>query len=633
MKSIGIFVMLSCAYGQEPVVTDSLNDFQEVVESSFLDVAVENDEDEPGVELIHLSENPVDLNSADWKQLHQIPGVSPLTAYRIVSARSVGTFSHVRELLEIEGIDEALYQRMLPFVKVMSVPTVSSLRIRARRQSDLQNRRGFLQGSYAGRKEKLYLRTSFEHSVSSSSKLRGNITVEKDPGELAHDAFRSGFLTASFGSFELTGGDFVVGSGNGHVLARGSAIGRGSTLMLRKIPSVSGYQSANEQRFFRGVALAGNKGQLEFCAFYSNKSLHGTMQNDGSVRLDNSGLFRTASERSRRNVARERVIGGYASLDLEGFGIGFTGYDARIARYRSDRSIGIDLTGKGARWWMKGGVAWERSGSSFSSSVALDPLDGCNVFLGHEVFTQRFSARHALPRTPVPASLSVGGFRLRLSDKNTLSVSAYSESFPQGKQGEGFSESETGAMLETSSKISRALQIDLHVVRRDSPVVIDSPDSLRRSHSVRATQAVRKFRLSFTSGENAVRWSSRIEVVTASMPGRPGTLGFMAAQELRYGPSDQLKVRAKVILFSVEAYDARIFSFESEVPGVLMSRVLTGEGTRSTLSVLWKVASGVDLSASFSVEVRDGETIIGSGLEEVAGDTFGRFTMQIDVRL
>jgi hypothetical protein len=278
-------------------------------------------------------------------------------------------------------------------------------------------------------------------------------------------------------------------------------------------------------------------------------------------------------------------------------------------------------------------VARERSGSSFSSSVALDPLDGWNVFLVHELFTQRFSARHALARTPVPASLSVGGFRLRLSGKNTLSVSAYSESFPQGKQGEGFSESETGAMLETSSRISRSLQIDLRVVGRDSPMVIDSPDSLGRSHSVRAMQAVRKFRLSFTSEGNAVGWISRIEAVTASMTGRPGTLGFMAAQELRYSPSDQLKVRAKVILFSIEAYDARVFSFESQVPGVLMSRVLTGEGTRSTLSVLWKVGSGVDLSASFSSEVRDGETILGSGLEEIEGDTFGRLTMQIDVRL
>lgn len=635
MKTIGILFAFSCVYGQEPITSDSLNDFQEVVESYFLDVAPESDDTESSEQLIHLSENPIDLNSAGWKELQQIPGVSPLTAYRILSARNIGEFSNVRELLLIEGIDERLYHRMLPFVTVESFPRVSSIHVRTRLQSDLQSRRGFLEGSYAGQKQKYYLRTSLEQSVSPSSKLRGNITVEKDPGEMAGDAFRSGFLAASLGPFGLTAGDFVVSSGNSHVLARGAGIGRSRGRTLRRVPAVSGYQSADEQRFFRGIAITGNEAAISFGGFYSNKSLHGTLQHDGSVRLDNSGLFRTVSERSRRDITRERVVGGFLSMELEDFTVGMTGYEARILERPPDRSIGFDASWKGERWLLAGGLARENSGgSAFSSTVVLDPLDEWNFFVVHEFFTRRFSARHALARAPVPASLSAAGLRVRLARRNTLSISMYSEGFPQGKEGDGFSEYEIGVILESALSISRSFQINLRAVARDSPVMIDSRDSLGRALSLPAMQAVRKFRVSFTSGRSGpMGWISRVEIVSTSPPDQTGRLGFMVSQELRYTPSNRLKILARLMAFSIEAYDARIFSFESQVPGLMMSRVLTGDGTRSTLSALWKVTSIIDLSASFSAEVKDGQRMIGSGLEEIQGDTYGRFTLQIDVRL
>lgn len=632
MKTIGILFMFSWAYGQEAITPDSLNDFQEVAESYLLEVAPEGDEAESGEPLIHLSENPLDLNSAGWKELQQIPGVSPLIAYRIVSARRAGNFSHVRELLLLEGIDEALYQRMLPFVTVKSFRLVSSIHIRTRLQSDLQSRQGFLRGAYAGEKQKYYLRTSLEQSLSPSTRLDGNITVEKDPGEMAAEGFRSGFLSASVGLFELTAGDFVVSSGNGHVLARGAEMGRRMGRTLRRVPAVSGYQSADEQRFFRGVAIAGVQAAISFGAFYSNKSLHGTLQNDGSVRLDNSGLFRTASERSRRNVARERVVGGYLSMDLEDFTVGITGYDARVLGPSPHRSIGVDASWKGERWLLAGSLAREHSGgSSFSSIIILDPWDGWNVFTVHESFTHGFSARHALARVPVPASLSAVGVRGWVARWNTLSVSAYAEHFPQGKQGDGFSEYEVGARLESSFPISRSFQIDVRAAARNSPVKIDSRDPLGRTISVWTMQAVRKYSVVITSGRRGpLGWISRAEVVKTSLEDQTD-LGFMVSQELRYAASDRLRVVAKLMIFSIQDYDARIFSFESQVPGVLVSRVLTGDGTRSTLSVLWRVTSIIGLSASFSTEVKDGQRFIGSGFEEIPGDTYSRFTVQMDV--
>lgn len=630
-----MLVLFTCAYGQEPLRPDSLSDFQEVVESFMLDIAPESDEAESGDQLIRLSENPVDLNSAGWSQLQQIPGVTPLMAYRIMAARGAGEFSNLRDLLLINGIDEPLYRTMLPFIKLGSPPSASSIHVRTRLQSDLQNRRGFLQGSYPGHKQKYYLRASFERSVSPSSKMSGNITVEKDPGELAGDAFRSGYLAVSHGSFDLTAGDYVVSSGNSHVLARGAGIGRGRGRMLRRVPAIAGYQSADEQRFFRGLAVAGSVEAISFGAFYSNKPLHGTIQDDGSVRFDHSGLFRTIAERFKRNVARERVFGGYVSTDFGAFTAGITGYDARMPGRSSDRSIGLDGSWRGERWLLAGSMARENSGAgAIASTVELDPLDGWNFFVVRESFTRGFSARHAFVRAAVPASLVAAGLRVRLARKSTMNVSAYSEHFPHGKEGDGFSENESGAIMESALGIFPLWQLDLRVLTRDSPVKFDSRDSLGRARPLRAMQTVRKFRVGFAFGRSRpMGWVSRMEVVSVSPPDQTRRLGFMVSQELRYTPSSRLKILAKVTIFSIEDFDARIFSFESQVPGVLMSRVLIGEGTRSMVSVVWKPIPLMEFSASFSAEVKDGQRVVGSGLEEIRGDMHGRFTVQMDIRL
>ncbi|MEX1140309.1 MAG: helix-hairpin-helix domain-containing protein [Bacteroidota bacterium] len=637
MKALALFFVASCAYGQERLAPDSLDGFQEIVETFLEEMDSGDDETESGDQLVQLSESPLDLNLAGLKELQQIPGVSPLTAYRIFTARNTRNFSDVTDLLLIEGIDETIYRGILPFVTIQSRSLAASFHVRSRLQTDLQNRRGFSQGLYSGGKQKLYSRTSFTIPVSQAVNLQGNFTSEKDPGELAADAFRSGFVTATFRTLRLTAGDFVVSSGNDHVFGGGAGIGRRRGRILRRAPAISGYRSADEQHFFRGMAVMGDAGTLSFGAFYSNKSVHGTFQKDGSVSVYHSGLFRTLSERSKRNVTRERITGGYLSKDLfAGLSVGLTGFDARFLEGRAPvRSIGLDAVWRGERGWLTGCLTRENSGGgSLSASASVDPLVGWSFFILHESFARGFSAAYALARAPVRGSTSAAGARVRLGRGCTLNASMYTEQFPEGKQGEGFSEYESGAMLESVLAVSPSFQVDLRIAARLSPARSDSRDSLGRSKSLRAIHEVRKYRMGFTAGRKGpMVWISRAEFVKATPPDEASRWGVMISQELKYTPSRHLKIRAKVMVFSIEAYDARIYSFESTVPGIVVNRVLSGEGSRSTLSVLCQITSSLDISASFSAEIKDGQRIIGSGLEEIPGDMYSRISVQIDVRL
>ncbi|MEX2116307.1 MAG: helix-hairpin-helix domain-containing protein [Bacteroidota bacterium] len=638
MKTFAFVVMVfSWASGQEQVTSDSLDGFQEAVETLF--EGEDPGEEETGAtdRLIYLNEHPIDLNSADFKELQQIPGISPLTAYRIFSARSVKKFSNVGELLSVDGFDEALFRRIIPFVTVPSRLSVLPLvfQVRSRIQSDLHNRRGYRNGDYAGGKEKLYSRVSFTAPLSETIGLQGNLTSEKDPGEMLNDVFLSGYLSARFRTFSVTAGDFVVSSGNDHVFARGARLGRrkgGGTT-----PAISGYHSTDEQRFFRGAAIAVDILGMSLGAFYSNKAVHGAFQNDGSLSSYPSGLFRTMAEQSKKNVTRERVVGGYVSVAyLSGLSVGLTGYDARFLAGRPPlQSIGLDVGWKGRRGWFSAGATREKTGGrSLFGSGEIEPLDGWSFFVANETFTGGFSSPYALTRTPVRESISVAGLQVRLHRGSRVSASAYAKNFPEGKQGGIFSEYEHGASLESVFSVSPDFQIDLRFVTRRSPDRIESLDSLGRAKSLHATQEVRKFRISVAAGRRtATTWISRIELIKANAPDEAERSGIMMSQELRYVPAKNLRIQAKVTLFAIDAYDARAFSFEPAVPGVVVNRMLLGEGTNSVLNVLYRVLSGIEISGSFSTEVKDGQQVIGSGLDEIHGDTYNRFTLQIDVRL
>jgi hypothetical protein len=208
----------------------------------------------------------------------------------------------------------------------------------------------------------------------------------------------------------------------------------------------------------------------------------------------------------------------------------------------------------------------------------------------------------------------------------------YREGFPEGTQGVGFFENEHGMLLEGTFSIAKDIQAELRFRMRLSPFETESLDTFGRTRTLSGIQRTRKIRVSIIAGrKTAISWISRIELSRANANGTTDP-GIMLAQEFRYTPSRDLRIQVKVTLFAVDAYDARIYSFEPTVPGMFVNRALQGEGTRSALSVLYRVRSGFEISTSFSTEVQDGRRSVGSGLEEIRGDAQSRLTIQIDLR-
>lgn len=86
---------------------------------------VENSETESRTEM-HVeeeSDGKIDLNTASLEELDTLPGIGPVLAQRILDYRAKnGGFASVEEILNIQGIGEKTYAKIVDLVKVEDMP-------------------------------------------------------------------------------------------------------------------------------------------------------------------------------------------------------------------------------------------------------------------------------------------------------------------------------------------------------------------------------------------------------------------------------------------------------------------------------------------------------------------------------
>ncbi|MGA7162285.1 MAG: helix-hairpin-helix domain-containing protein [Bacteroidota bacterium] len=613
-------------------------------------------------ELEYYRAKPVDINTASFQELTEIPFIPRALLLKILFLRdSLGTLSF-SDLRRIPGLDDQTLAHISPFITFAAAKTkgdvpfskdsITSLSFRSRESLDLQPPKPFLDGEYLGSRVADYHRL-----VISTLRWSGGVLYDKDAGETPDAGFVSGYI-----GFENEGivkkfvaGDYTLNSGEGMTLSsfRSSSKGGNALYQIKATGrTIVPHLATDEFHFFQGAAATMEVYPLSVTLFLSRKEVAGTVDSDGTVTsLYTSGLFRSQTEKTKRDAASETVIGGLAA-----FAIGSTnriGVSAFKTQYDKQIDIQSPFVLQGKNIFAVGANAncdfdaftlfGEAAGNSLDSrSGVVGFIYQVSKRLALSSQLRSYSSRYANPYAYGfgEQNGAVNGengryLGMEYSPSNKIKISTSYDEFTLPSSGI-FSNTGNEYVVRCEGAVTKSVNALIQFkdnVKTKVDVLNDGEQNPQKVIEVRNQENLRAS-CSFA----ITKWTQlvqRIEMTTVSYSishdRREGMLMFTelnlsSPQFLFYGT-------ARMVFFDTQSYDSRVYEYERDVRGGYSFPPLYGRGSRWYIVAGWKAFPHLELSCKYSETFQSGAASIGTGISEIIGPLDNRVTLQVDYGL
>jgi hypothetical protein len=646
-------------------IPDSLaSNVEEAVESALENTTRDIEDSQVAESLLQLSVNPIDLNTATANDLQQIPGLDPLLASRIVSYRKKHGFSSVDELVHVEGLDRSMFQQIRGFLMV-------SMRSNRHKATDdvaihytgrtirrLQDQRGYVDGTFLGNPYRIYNKFLAQYAVDSGFLVEAGGLTEKDPGEEDVSDFATGFIGISNASKSVRCivGDYTVEGGQGLALWRSTGATKGNEVISSISKNQRGlqpYRSSDENGFLRGVAVEARLGLIDITGFVSRKPINANLNEGGYITSFNtSGLSRTQSESQSKSSSGETMLGMNVDTWLfEGFRMGIractTHYDHPIALSGINGFSGrkasiesIDFSYASSTLGSFGEAAMDRDNSTaMIGGIVLEPVSVLDVALVVRSYPQRFVSMHGFgfgesggqPRNEKGVYASA-----RLSLFAWLTISSYYDQFATMGPSTVSLLPTAGHEFLSAVRLQWGEQssVQFKVKQKNQAAEELLLDEFSRTNSIVGKRTQANYRASFEwIPSSFIRWKARFERVSVKYhPSGIAQTGFLVYQDVQVRLKRRLSIDGRVIVFDTDSYDSRIYEYESELHGTFANPALFGKGIR--MYILMKYPMGaLEFSIKYSTTLKPGMKSIGSGLNEIQGDTDDQLGFQVDLTI
>jgi hypothetical protein len=665
---------------QEVPKSDSLRQRMDVDLEDLLEQTTQDAEESELLDLLSdLQENPLDVNVASEADFQQLPGVTPILAHNLVLFRSTRLFKNVDDLLGVEGVSSDLLDQIRPFLRVGEGEStgggtrLAAVSFRTRSIENLQQRRGFRDGTYPGSPLKLYnrllarveegapdlSRLHSERWAPMRSSLQVGLVTEKDAGEKNVADFASGHIAVALPalSTRLVVGDFTVESAEGLVFWRSVGLSKGAEVIapVRKNGiGIRPYSSTDENGYFRGAAGEVSLGWFGVAVMYSNKSVSATVDSNGVVTaFDNSGLHRTDTELSKKSQLRERTVGvRLSALPIEGLKLGVSAYQSRFTRpvrfstlssLPNDIAavVGFDAAYTQDRFSAFSEIARDRNNAIAGlAGIVLKPHQTVDVACLLRSYPRDFLSPHSssFGESGSPMKNESGAY-LGISVRaiSWMKLAAYFDqfAFPWRTWTNRLPSTGHDFFASTELKVSRKVSVNLQFKHKNKSDESAVQDELGRADRTIEPRVQRNYRatIELNSSRN-FRWRSRIEIVGVHYRSTGGKeKGTLMFQDIRWSPVSGVQIDARVAAFQTDSYDSRLYEYESEPFGAVSNPALFGKGLRWYLLTRYEIAGGISLWIKYARTQKEGVKSMGSGEDEIQGDVDNRLTFQLEIRL
>jgi hypothetical protein len=628
---------------------------------------------------------PINLNSADRYELAALGLLNDLQInYLLQHIENHGKLLSFEELQSIRSFDLESIRLIQPFTSVsgdldrisLSPEQLvregsSSLFLRYSRTLEIQE--GYRSISpeeleenpnsrYLGDANKYFARYRFTYANNVSI----GFTAEKDPGEeflsgsqqRGFDFYSAHFFLQNFGHIrQLAIGDFQAQFGQGLTFWSGLAFGRSPSVftLKRNAPKLRPYTSVQEDLFLRGGGATLQFAPFEVTLFYSSQEVDANISGIDSLdnqliisSLSENGFHRTEGELADKNVVRSQYVGGNISFEKRNFQWGatfvhneldaslqatqrvynqFSLLDNRNSNWGTDFSYlyrNLNLFGEYAQS-IDGGAAY-----TFGALVALDSRLSLGV--QHRNFDRDFRPiqSNALGESSNNTNERGTFFGIEAQLNKALSLSAYADRFifPWLRfQTDAPSEGKR-LFAQLTYKPSKRLEFYLRYRQRERERNNTAPTE-GLDEIVTENNKHYRFHLSYQVSKT-ITVKSRVEVSNYQLGENQKERGILLYQDISYKRlSFPLSFSLRYALFDTDSYNSRIYAYESDVLYSFSIPAFSGRGSRFYVVTKYHISRGIDLWLRYAQSYYTDRDSIGSGKEEIYGNTKSEIKAQL----
>lgn len=667
-------VLCCCAIGTVTLAQD----FSPEQEFFIAQLIEELDEDIDVSELTERLRNflrrPIELNGTDADELASLLFLSSLQIQHILRHRQLsGNYISVLELQAVYSMDPLSLERLYPFVRIGELDSWSDVSLGSlyreseqqlmfRYSSVLERQAGYglpdsVAARYLGDPNRYWL----WYRLNYRDHLKISFNAKKDAGEPFFKLQqRYGFdhygFSISLKNFkrakELIIGDYSLQIGQGLLLWNGISFGKSASISssVRQGGGLKAYSAMNEVDFLRGLAAKLQFKDFTVTPFFSFRRLTANVQTSDSGsyihHIATTGLHRTPSEQSYRRALKQTVMG--LSLDYQrqrlrlGLAAVNTNFDAPFmpsTQLRDQFSFGGNrLLNLGANFqytykniFMYGEVGRLTAGGWASSTGLLASLHPTLSFFCHYRNYQRnYYAYFAQGFAEGSATANEKGFYLGMvyHPSRRLEYISYVDRFRFPWLRYNVNAPSAGfdffkQLTYRWYKIGRIVLRYRYRYREENGSVVDHVQVLEDVFK-------RQLRLDFQYKLSSV-WEvrTRMEYIGFRKEKRLNH-GRLIYQDLFWrGGAALLSVNFRFALFNVDAYDARLYTYEQDVLYGQAFRVLNNAGIRYYVNFRYLLGRKTDLWLRYAATRYRDTQVVGTGLDRSVGNKRSEVKVQL----
>jgi hypothetical protein len=665
-------LLVSCStvrHGQPSMVDidnfrDDVVTEMEITEMDLYQPDDESSEDEIQDVLLtleELSQRPININTATYDDLMQIPAMRPSYARAILRQRSrLGRYSNKGQYSSIPGVPPTSMSRIAPYMTLGSVTETirntilepeywttglrmeSLTRVRGTFEksdgyrSDLPNRDRVYPGPPLERYQRISVR---------SQRFKAGVQLRGSQGAtgLASKAILN---TTHLGLYSLplvqsvSAGRYKLAYGMGLSMGGGRSTRRGFDMRIPRSSktTISPYTGSSYNQGQNGIAFSiGDKRKLTY--WMSTRGYSGTSVDSSGFRWSVSEpQFRTRSEIERRDNFTVSLVGLRGAIKSGKYQFGLAGWTAGSSENIVPTSKLFEDTGLRGRQFtvFSADVDANYRMGSFSLEMAMDALFGkaaiiageASIGNGVEVLT---IGRYYSPHFQSPFGSTFSSWSGRPSNEAGwfLSMSVqpnrqtayalyndlYSSILPRGGDYMPMAGNEFGV------KLTRNLgQAEIHVIYRNRTrdEETDKEDLVGRlyRHKYKSTRSSTRMEINTSLSQRAT-WVTRAEWVWAAKEAGSASMGYLIHQDLSWWISSKTRLQARVTIFNSDSHTSRLYTWEPDVGLASAMPSFQGDGSRQYILATIKPNSFLEAKIKLARTHLPFVYTIGSGNDQI----------------